>query len=211
MCHDYLTETATASFSIIISEEDVEKERKLAEGCYPYGYLESLAVYRKFCEQALDYGVLLFHASAVSIDGEAYLFTAPSGTGKSTHTKLWREYFGTRAVMINDDKPLLRFADGRIYTYGTPWDGKHHLSTNIKSEVKAICILERADVNRIDRLGTKEAYPIILNQTYRSAEKVSMIKTLQLVDRLMTAVPIYKLGCTISEEAVQVAYEGMRQ
>ena len=79
------------------------------------------------------------------MDGEAYIFTAVSGTGKSTHAMLWREVFGERVRMINDDKPLIRITpEGKAVVYGTPWDGKHHLSKNSAFPLKAICWLTRA-------------------------------------------------------------------
>ena len=102
---------------------------------------------RQFYEKLLDYNGMMFHASAVVVDGKAYLFSAPSGTGKSTHTRLWLEYFGEKAYILNDDKPAIRIMDGKFYAYGTPWCGKDNVSTNQKCEIKAICFLERSEVN----------------------------------------------------------------
>ena len=153
--------------------------------------------------------ILLFHCSAVSVDGQAYLFTAPSGTGKSTHTALWREVFGERAVMVNDDKPLLKIENNRIYVYGTPWDGKHHISTNIKVPVKAVCLLGRGMENEIHRESFQVAYPCMLAQTYRADDAEKMKKTLELVNQFMAVVPVYSMKCTISKEAAQMAYDCM--
>lgn len=103
MCREYLCEDKP-DVVIVMTEEDIGNERKR----YPdgekmaAGYIETLAVYRKLAEAALDHEILLIHGSAVAVDGKGYLFLAPSGTGKSTHTRLWREYFGDRAEMIND-------------------------------------------------------------------------------------------------------------
>lgn len=142
------------------SQSDIEYEREKSaledrkEGLpirnFPDSYLETLAVYRKFAENLLAYDTVLFHGSVVAVDGIGYLFTAKSGTGKSTHTRLWREYFGERAVMVNDDKPLLQVTENGVIVYGTPWDGKHHLSNNISVPLKAICILTRAEENHIE-------------------------------------------------------------
>lgn len=128
-CREYETEPGAKSIRIAVTEEEIDRENVFKE-TYSRGYLESLAVYRKISEAVLDHDAFLFHCSAVAVDGEAYLFSAPSGTGKSTHTRLWRERFGERAVMINDDKPLIRMEEGTFYVYGTPWNGKHHLSVN---------------------------------------------------------------------------------
>ena len=83
------------------------------------------------------------------MDGAAYLFTAPSGTGKSTHTRLWREVFGDRVWMINDDKPMLRISENLVTAYGTPWNGKHHISRNASAPLKAIVQLNRGKENII--------------------------------------------------------------
>ena len=102
MCADYEADV-NPMFHIEVSEAEIERERNAGEEHFSNAYLESLAVYRKLCEKMLDYDCFLFHCSAIALDGKAYLFAAPSGTGKSTHTRLWREVFGNRAVMINDD------------------------------------------------------------------------------------------------------------
>lgn len=208
LCKDYETDQKE-EFQIIVAPEDVAKEKN-GSSDFPYGYLESLAFYRKFCEKVLEKNILLFHASVVAVDGEAYLFTAPSGTGKSTHTALWRKVFQEKAVMINDDKPLLRFLDDGIWVYGTPWDGKHRLSTNTKAKVKAICMLGRGETNTIQRTDFVSAYPVILNQTYRPDYESGMQKTLELVNDMLGQVPVYSMKCNVSEEAAQMAYEAMR-
>ncbi|MBR6848766.1 MAG: hypothetical protein IKM88_00825, partial [Lachnospiraceae bacterium] len=142
-CRDYtLSDTDDCDMEIRITQEDIVYERQkseqedIAEGIpirqFSEEYLETLAVYRKIAEQMPFYDTFLFHGSAIAVDGTGYLFTAKSGTGKSTHTRLWRELLGQRATMINDDKPLIRVnVDGNAVIYGTPWDGKHRLSNPI--------------------------------------------------------------------------------
>lgn len=213
LCSTYQIEAEQSDkveIQVTVTDEDVKVEESKADGDYSFGYLESLALYRKLCEKALFFDVLLFHSSAVMVDNEVYLFTAPSGTGKSTHTRLWREYFGEKAVMINDDKPLLKFMEDGIYACGTPWAGKHRLSNNIMGRIKGICILERSMNNRIERIDKREAFPMILNQTYRPDDTLLMKKTLDLVMKIFEQIPIYRLECNISMEAVETAYEGMK-
>lgn len=117
LCKDYLSQEK-ADFSIKIEENDIDNERiKSKEEDERQGinirnfsneYLETLAVYRKIATQMPQFNVLLFHGSVIAVDNKGYLFTAPSGTGKSTHTRLWMERFKNRAYMVNDDKPLLK-------------------------------------------------------------------------------------------------------
>lgn len=210
-CKDYLSDEEPL-FEIFATDEDLEYERQHAEEEIEYSksYLEHTAVYRKFCEKAVDYNVVLCHGSVLKYKGDAYLFTAPSGTGKSTHTRLWRECFGDEVVMINDDKPLLRFEDDGIYAYGTPWDGKHHISTNGHAKLKAICFLSQDKENHIVSISGEEALPMLMNQIYRPRNAEGMMKTLDFINEIMEKIPMYKMGCNMDIEAAKVAYEGMK-
>lgn len=198
---------------------DFERERSAAEDraagvpvrSYTDGYLETLAVYRKIADEMLDRDTILFHGSCVAVDGAAYLFTAKSGTGKSTHTRLWREYFGDRAVMVNDDKPLIRISPHGVMVFGTPWNGKHALGENVAVPLRAICVLERDTDNHIEPVTKKSIYPMLLQQTHRPSDGLKMAKMLTLVDGLAAGVGLYRLGCNMHIHAAKVAYEGMVQ
>ena len=157
-----------------------------------------------------DYDTMLFHGSAVAVDGEAYLFIARSGTGKSTHTRLWRELLGDRAMMVNDDKPLIRVTDAGATIYGTPWDGKHRLSSNVDVPLKAICILARGTENQIKPVTPADAYPILLQQAYRPADPASLKKTLHLINTLTASVSLWQLNCNMDPEAARLSYETMK-
>ena len=208
-CKEYLTDE-TPELEVAVTASDVEFERSRADSDgYQYGYLESLALYRKFCSYIVNKDIILFHSSAIAVDGKAYLFAAPSGTGKSTHTRLWRETFGERAVTVNDDKPLVKVEDGKLTVYGTPWDGKHRLSSNIAVPVGGICFLTRGKTNTIERLMPMQALPEFLSQTFRPMEEDGVRKMLQLAIKATSETPMWRLACTISDEAVRVAYEGM--
>ena len=218
-CADYLTDEP-ADYSVTTTQADIDFEREKSaredesEGIpiqhFSDSYLEELAVYRKIAEKILDYDTVLFHGSVVAVDGVGYLFTAKSGTGKSTHTRLWREYFGERAVMVNDDKPLLHIADSGVVAYGTPYNGKHRLGTNTSVPLKAICILTRSADNHIEPITREQAYTMLLQQVYRPADMLKMAKTLELVDRLADSVKLYRLGCNMDISAAKIAYEGMK-
>ncbi len=217
-CAGYECE-GTPELVVRTTAEDIAREREQSaredalEGIptryFADSYLETLAVYRKIAEGLLQHRVLLFHGSCVAVDGQAYLFTAKSGTGKSTHVRLWRKKFGQRAVMVNDDKPLLRITDSGVIAYGTPWNGKHRLATNIAVPLKAICILERSPDNRICQVSARECYPLLLQQTYRPRSPMAMAETLQLFDDMLSRVAIYRLGCNMDPQAADVSYEGM--
>lgn len=203
----------TPEFTLRIKKRDLAFEQRLAEQNQEHfaeWQYEELAIHRLFSTHAAKQGVLLFHSSAVMVDGEAYLFAAPSGTGKSTHARLWRKVFGDKVTVINDDKPFLRVKDGRCWVYGSPWNGKHRLDNNIKAPIKAICFLEQSAENSIERLEAGEAFPLLCRQTYFSDKrKISeaILENLRCVMRY----PMYLLRCNISEEAARLSYHTMRE
>ena len=200
---DYLTDDSP-EFTISVTDEEICAENHDG-GRWHKDYLEILAVYRKICERLIFDDIILFHCSALSINGKAILFTAPSGTGKSTHARLWRERFGDKVVMINDDKPLVKFSD-KIFVYGTPYGGKDGIQTNTSAEVSAIVILHQAPTNIITKISADEAFTTLLTQTYRCSSVDGVLRTLPLLDRL-SCLPVYSLGCTISQEAVELVYD----
>ena len=203
--NDYLS-NEPAEFVVSATHNEIEAEDQNNEG-WAKPYLESLAIYRKLCENLINDGIILFHSSAIEINGKAILFTAPSGTGKSTHTSLWRKCFRDQVTMINDDKPLIRFDDD-IVVYGTPYGGKDEIQNNISAPAAAVIILHQAPVNELRSLSPEEAFPALLNQTYRCPSVDAMMKTMPLIDRL-AHLPVYSLGCTISDEAVTLVYNAV--
>lgn len=210
LCRSYLYYgNVPPAFVADMTEEDIAHEKALAPE-FPDAYLESLAIFRKLCHYVLtNADGIVFHSSAIMVDGEAYLFTAPSGTGKSTHARLWREMLGDRAVMINDDKPIVRYIDGAFYVYGTPWNGKHHLDTNCRAKIKAICEIRQAKENAIRRAPTQEMLITILNQTIRPDDEEDMDRLLNLTEKMLETVDLYQLGCNISREAAELSFNTM--
>lgn len=213
LCREYLYD-GKPDFVITVDNNDINFEREKFENTnsetdakyFSDSYLETLAVYRKIAEQMIDYSTWLFHGSVVAVDGNAFLFAADSGTGKSTHTALWRKYFGNRAVMVNDDKPLLKIGRDGVFACGTPWNGKHNLGNNIILPLKAICFIHRSVENNIEALNRKQAFHLILKYAYRSSDKDRTAKSIMLADRILTNVLVYSLGCNMDLSAVLTAY-----
>ena len=98
----------------------------------------------EFCRKLLDHDGFVLHAPAVAYTGKAYLFSASSGTGKSTHAAIWEKVFGKDAIIINDDKPALRIKNDTIYVYGTPWSGKTDKNSNISVPLGGICFISKS-------------------------------------------------------------------
>lgn len=218
MCRNYICEFNSPDLVIEThtSDIDFEAERfnernQLAAGQYkPHRKnLESLAVYRKIAEEMIERDTILFHGSAIAVDGVCYLFCANSGTGKSTHARLWRDHFGDRATMINDDKPLIQIKEEGVIVYGTPWSGKHKLDTNTCAPLKAVCFLERGKENEICKITNQEALPELLRYSYHSSDPIHLQKSLGLIARMSEQVSLYRLMCNIDPSACLVSYNGM--
>lgn len=164
-----------------------------------------------FYRQLLQFDGMLLHASAVVKDGYAYLFSAPCGTGKSTHTRLWLKVFGEDAYILNDDKPALRFENGRWYAYGTPWSGKHDISTNARVPVAGICFLQQAQENTIVPFAGAKAIFALMEQTARPAATAQRARLMELLDKLLTNLPVWKMGCNMDPSAAEISYKAMSQ
>ena len=208
-CKNYIVNNAAPDFIVQVSDDEILAE-KSEEYSSTMGYLETLAVYRKICERLVDDNIILVHSSVLMVDGQAVMFLAPSGTGKSTHSRLWRQVYGERVTMINDDKPLVSVRTDNngthLTVYGTPWCGKHGIETNTSAPVKAIFILKRSETNYTKKLSPKEAFPYIYRQIYHPNDEMLMKKILPLMLTFAQNVDIYELGCNMEEEAAKVAY-----
>ena len=216
----YLTEK-TPLFSIEPTDADLRRSQEEFEildetsgrekTIRPDSFLENIAIHRLLAERLTEYDVLLMHGSALCMDGQAYLFTAPSGTGKSTHARLWRELFGDRVWMVNDDKPMLRIGETGVRVYGTPWDGKHSLSRNASAPLRAIALLERGERNSIEPMQKAEAFLVLIQQAFASRDPAIMQRITVLEKRILDCVDVYRLRCNMEPEAARIAYEGMNR
>ena len=217
-CRQYLSEE-TPDYCVEVVREDLAFEQEAAleearlEGFRPRiftdPFLERAAIQRKVAEHLIADGVLLFHGSAVAVDGEGYLFTAKSGTGKSTHTRLWRQVFGDRAVMVNDDKPFLKITQRGVWVCGAPWSGKHGLDTNITVPLKGICLLERGTENRIQKVCIQDLWERLLHESYCPLDPARQEAFRSLVKTLGENTPLWRMECTRDPQAAQIAWEAM--
>lgn len=191
----------------MLEQEAVEEGLRIRKFQDPF--LERTAIQRAVAEFLFDRDVLMLHGSTVAVDGRGYLFTAKCGTGKSTHTRLWCQAFGERAVMVNDDKPFLKLTDGGVLACGSPWSGKHGLDTNITVPLAGICILERGKENQIAPCDPKEALPMLLHQSYCPLDGEKQPAFEALVGSLAGRIPLWKMECTKDMGAALVAYNAM--
>lgn len=217
-CRNYLTEDepdflVTVSRDDLVFEQEALRQEALEEGIkvrtFTDPFLERAAIQRKYAEFLFDRNVLMTHGSTVAVDGKAYLFTAKCGTGKSTHTRLWRQVFGERAVMVNDDKPFLKVTQEGVLACGSPWSGKHGLDSNITAALQGICILERGRENQIRRILPEEALPMLLHQSYCPLEPQKHTRFSELVHRLAETVPLWHMCCNMDPSAAEVSHQTM--
>ena len=211
-CKAYLTEEDAEIF-VTVTPEDLIYEQKLAdieadeEGLkrrkFTDPFLERASIQRKIADSLLQRNVLMVHGSTVALDGQAYMFTAACGTGKSTHTRLWREVFGDRATMVNDDKPFLELTSDGVIAHGSPWTGKHGLGSNISVPLKGICILHRGPENVIRPLKPEDVMAMLLHQTHIPEGDKALGES--LVARLAKSVSLWEMECTKNPEAAFIS------
>lgn len=207
-CKEHITDLEPW-YTVSARPEEIEEEYERRNGQFPMGSCESNCLYRKVCIGMLDYDAFLLHAAVVAVDGEGYVFTAPGGTGKSTHASYWMRVFGDRAVMINGDKPILRRIYNSFYVCGTPWRGKERLGNADIIPLKAICLLERGSSNEIMPAGIDNVLDKIFHQVLMPQTSELVMKQLGLLDQLIQEVPVYDLKCNMSPESALAAYEGI--
>ena len=218
-CRPYLSDK-TPDFLVTVTPEDlvfqqalleqeaVEKGIKIRKFKDPF--LERATIQRKVADRLLFQDTLMFHGSTVAVDGKAYLFTGPCGTGKSTHTRLWRELFGQRAIMVNDDMPFLQITPNSVLAYGSPWNGKHGLSTNICVPLQGICFLERGAENDIHPILPAQCNAAMRQQMHTPIDETLLNKAFSLADRLAEIVPLWQMHCNMQQSAAEVSYRAMQ-
>lgn len=195
--------------SISVSDDEILERTKLGDGLNEKAAEDAL-ILTKFCNAVLDgFDGFFFHSSCLELDGEAYIFSAVSGTGKSTHTALWRKHFGNRVTMINDDKPIIRKRGGKFYAYGTPWMGKADIGTNTKAPIKAVYILQRAEKNSAIRVAPSQVMKQLFEATVIDVERSRMEKLLELLNEFLSTTPLFLLSCNMDESAVSAAFNAV--
>lgn len=162
-----------------------------------------------FCRALIGHGRFFLHASAVVYEDAAYLFSGPSGTGKSTHTALWRELF-PGSYILNDDKPVLQPGPKGVTVWGTPFAGKTNLQVNRGVPLKGICFLKQGMENHIRPVTDAEALSLLLNNTWRPKNSHDMALLLDMVEEVMMRTNVYELFCTTEPEAAKLSYRMMK-
>ncbi len=209
ICRNYFINSDDYDFKVSVSEKELENERSASGSEHSDGFIESVCIYRNIAKKLPDYDAFVMHCAAIEYEGHAYCFAAKSGTGKTTHIKLWRKTFGEKVHVINGDKPIMRFFDGKIFVCGTPWGGKENLNSNVIVPLKSVCFLNQSPENSISRISTHQALGKLLQQAFIPKESNSAIATVDLIGKMLADVPMWSLNCNISEEAAQLSFNAM--
>ena len=206
-CFGFLTDEKP-DYTITMTKEDLENESSNSNNGQVYVNEEISALYRKRADLLVEDGVVVFHSSAISVDGNGFLITARSGVGKSTHAKNLSDYIGESLKYINDDKPLLKVNDNDVIVYSTPWNGKERRGNNISAPLKAIFFLSRGETNSYRKIVNKEEiYIKMLSQIYLPKEKSKREKALIIADKLLKNVNFYEINVTKDIESAKMTYE----
>lgn len=199
-------------FTIRASDDDLAFDRAMAPE-YPDPYLELSTVHRLIAEKLAPLRRVVFHSCVVEYEGRAFAFTARSGAGKSTHARLWMRYLGDRGgvKILCGDKPFLYVPErGEPMVYGCPWAGKEGWGYNGHAPLAGICVLRQAPTCSIERLAPADASEAIVRQCHIPRESpVGALTVLRCIDRVLAEVPVWAMGCDISETAVKTSFEAM--
>ena len=217
-CKKFLIEQE-GEIAINITPEDVDRYRQtllenpdeeLNARTASNKYLESLYLLKCLADLIPLHNAMLMHGSAICVDGNGYIFTALSGTGKSTHTRLLRKLLGDRAYMVNDDKPFILFREDGIYVCGTPWMGKHELGENAIVPLKGIFFLRRSEENVYEAMEPAAALSLLMNQCYRPDDIGAVLSTMDMMDKLLSSVSLYDFGCNMDISAAELSSSLMK-
>ena len=198
-----------ADFELKVSDKYLDQlMSKAAEGVN-VEQMENFAFSNIFNRAAIKYGVMLVHSSALIYDGGAYLFSADSGVGKSTHTRLWLKAFGDKVHIMNDDKPVVKLYDDKAVAFGTPFDGGSGIALNEAYPLKAIIFIERGEENSVRVPETKEVIQKLYFQTAHMVDAETAEKMLINIERILSLAKFYVLTCNMDISAAYIVFENI--
>lgn len=206
MCRDYVTELPV-DFTISATDEEIKAEA--TDDGYSLEYLETLAIYRKIANKIVEHDGFLMHGVVMSVDNTGIALCAKSGTGKTTHSRLWQQLLGDRCRVINGDKPLVRIKDDKVYAYGTPWAGKEGINENSVVELKKVCFIQRGEENQFIPCEKKDALAHFMSQVFIPENGMLTLKTMDMIDKVIRKTDVCILKCNMDISAAQTAYNGM--
>lgn len=189
-------------FAYVIGNEIHLLERYFPNRILSIIFLELLALEKHLLMEK----ALVLHSAYIICEGKAVLFTAPSGTGKSTQAKLWEKYKG--AKVINGDRSIVQVREDWVESHGIPFCGTSGISLNESAPLAGIVILEQAKENSIERCRSSVSIKKLFSEcsiNYWNQDFVN--EALNVIEKIVEKIPVCHLKCNISEEAVDVTYK----
>lgn len=173
-----------------------------------FGLNNALMIMYAFASARHD--TLLLHASVIENEGKGYLFLGKSGTGKSTHSRLWLQHI-PGSTLLNDDNPVIRIENGTATVYGSPWSGKTPCYINSFVNVGAIVRLRQKPENRIKRLLSLQAYAAVLPACSSMRWEEGIASGIHhTIEKLIAIIECYQLDCLPDSAAAQLCYNTIR-
>lgn len=205
-CEGFLS-NEDSDLTITMSQEDLENEKHIQEDGKVYASEEISAVYRKIADLLIERNIIVFHGSSFKVGDSAFIVTARSGVGKSTHVGLLKKLLGNKLEYINDDKPLLEVNKDDLMIHSSPWNGKERRGNNLKAPLKAVIFLNRGN-NTYKKLdNNQEVYFRLLSQIYLPRDKSKREKALKIIDVLLKRLNFYEINVNKEIEAASLTYE----
>ena len=208
---DYMIEPKEIDGDVIpvtYNERDLEDVLKLSPEAQKE-HQEYLCIFDKIASMLPEHEMILMHGALIEYNGEGFLFTAPSGTGKTTHISLWKKYLGDKVIIVNGDKPELVIRENSVLAYGTPWCGKEGWHVNKSVPLKGICLIQRGSKNKIKQISPGKYIELFIQQLYFDMGSSEVLKVFEIFNKITERVPFFLLECDISEEAAKCSFEKM--
>ena len=213
--HNFISDFEKEDVVIKISDKDMALEKAMMESSLEVQYATTYklsALHRKIGDWLPSKNSFVLHSACFDVEGTGIAFAAHSGTGKTTHMNLWQQLLGDKMTVVNGDKPIVRFFDDEPeapYAYGSPWMGKEKLGCNMRTPLKHICFIERSETNYVEMVDKENAVDRIMKQVYMPQNPEAMLKTVELIDRLLSCCDLWIIHCNMEPEAAEVAYNAI--
>ena len=214
LCKDYLsTDVTKPDFEIHSDDNQVtveyERIREIDESITSLQSAERLLIQRKIAESLINFDTLLMHGAVIAVDNNAHMFTARSGTGKTTQIKKWLANI-EGSVVVNGDKPFVILNENGVFACGTPWCGKENMGNNLIVPLRSIVLMQRSNENRIEKASIRNVFPSLIEQTYQPMDVDLQRKTLALLTRLNKQVDLYTFYFDhYKKDSFKVPYEAL--
>ena len=208
--NNFLAENSKPDIEICTDEDQIAAEfiraNQSDRKAFSIPMAEAFLVQRLISEQMLNFNTFLMHGTVIAVDNKAYMFTAPSGTGKTTHVRKWLNNI-KGSFIVNGDKPLIIADEDGVYACGTPWNGKEQMGNNAIVPLDSIVFMKRSDENRMEAVHYLTVFPKLLEQTYLPMDEEKMKKRLELLTRLKGNVGFYQFHFNnFKEDTFRVSY-----